>query len=199
MKTKFIKTLFLTSLITMSLSSFTFAKGLSQDEFIKNLENTYNVEIELNQDNLTDMDLINIKNKIETMNLKIENLKKELSVPEYITFNKLLRASQNYSGTAVVDASVPAIGFYKIFIPYRYTVVTSGGAPYFSNARADGSYAGGLSIGTWSCYSSWTEIYSRNGRRNNVLDINTKGSITYSVGPGNVTLPNQVFVKTFYL
>ena len=74
MKTKFIKTLFLTSLITMSLSSFTFAKGLSQDEFIKNLENTYNVEIELNQDNLTDMDLINIKNKIETMNLKIENL-----------------------------------------------------------------------------------------------------------------------------
>lgn len=55
-----------------------------------------------------------------------------------------IRAYQNYSGTAVVDASVPAIGFYKIFIPYRYTVVTSGGAPYFSNARAEDSYAGGF-------------------------------------------------------
>lgn len=206
--------LMLTLIATTSTQAITYANTLSNlenksqleieknnsiSEQLSNLEKKYGVKIDLNEE-INQEDIYFIEDSIKNTLKSIDELRTELSVPKKIEFNSLERASQEYSGTTYVEALIPAIGLYNVYIPYNYTIVQAGGnPPYFSNASAGVSYGGGISIGTYSHQESWAEITSRDGRQNNVLELRAKGTIVYSVGKVNISLPNQVFLKTFYL
>ncbi|MCI9302842.1 abortive infection system toxin AbiGii family protein [Clostridium sp.] len=164
---------------------------------IKNLEAKYDIEITPTKEiSADDIYLIesSIKDTIESLN----KIKAQLNIPEKINF--LSKAYQKFSGTAKIGASIPALGVYNVYIPYEYNVVQSGGnPPYFSSASTGVSYAAGIAIGSYSHQDSWATITSQSGRINNVLELRAKGTIVYSVSGVNITLPNQVFLKRFYL
>lgn len=206
MKKNLIKLTCLSLLLVSGMSNPVFAKNSnvpmnesSIEINIDNLEGKYGVELDLPND-ITKDELKTVENEIKNLVSNVEKAKAELSIPEKVQYESLNRVSQNFSGTAVVDATLPAIGLYKVSIPYKYTVTTAGGAPFFERASAGVSYGSGVALGAYSHQSSWTTILSRNGRKNNVLEVNAKGTIVYSLPVGgSVTLPNQVFLKTFYL
>lgn len=166
-------------------------------EKLKNLEKKYGGKI--SYDSIDDVGNIEeIENKIIEVNNTLDEIKSSQQ-EETIYVNKYLRSSQTFSGTASVSGLVPMIGPCNVKIPYTYRVVTAGGAPYFSSASAEESWLHGFSLGTWGYMRSWTEISSDSGRRNNVLDVLTKGTITYSISGVNYTTNPQTFKKRFRL
>ena len=215
MKRKGLMKVFYLSLITtMSIGTIASAKpmaktfentNLSQIEVngsiynqLKGLEEKYGVKITQTKE-IYQKDIPLIEKSIQDGINGLDELKAKVSVPEKVEFNSLTRVSQDYRGTTYVDATLPNIGLYRVYIPYSYTVVQAGGnPPYFANASTGVTYGLGVAIGAYAHQESWAEIIS-NGRPNNILELNAKGSIVYSVGITQITLPNQVFLKTFYL
>lgn len=174
----------------------------SQDSIklqLQALEEKYGAKITPTKE-ILQKDIPLIEKGIQDSLANVEQLKSELSTPEKIEINSSSRVSQNFSGTAKVGASIPAIGVYTVYIPYKYTLVQAGGnPPYFANASTGGSYGAGIALGSYSHQDSWAKITSQNGRYNNVLELRAKGTIVYSAYGATITLPNQTFLKRLYL
>ncbi|ELC8426300.1 hypothetical protein [Clostridium perfringens] len=166
-------------------------------EKLKNLEKKYGGKI--SYDSIDDVGNIEeIENKIIEVNKALDEIKSSQQ-EETIYVNKYLRSSQTFSGIANVSGLVPMLGPCNIRIPYTYRVVTAGGAPYFSSASAEESWLHGFHLGSWNYMRSWTEIHSDRGRRNNVLDVLTKGNVTYSISGVNYSTDPITFKKQFRL
>lgn len=178
-------------------STLKLESSLSISEQLQNLESKYGVELTPTKE-ISQKDIALIEQSIKDVINSINEIKAEISVPEKIDVSA--RISQKFSGTATVGASIPAIGAYNVYIPYEYTLVQVGGnPPYFSSASTGVSYAAGIAIGAYSHQETWATITSQSGGTNNVLELRAKGTIVYSAGITNITLPNQVFLKRLYL